>query len=348
MVFKINRKSNVNGSCFLVAEVSQAHDGSLGMAHAFIDAIAKTGAEAVKFQTHIAVAESTNEEPWRVEFSRQDKNRYDYWRRIEFTEDQWLGLKKHADEVGLRFLSSPFSIEAVELLERVGVFAWKIASGEVNNTVMIERIAKTGLPVFLSSGMSSLKELDVAVARLKEYNVPLTILQCTSAYPCPLEMVGLNLIPFFRERYHCAVGLSDHSGTPFPALAAMARGANAIEVHVTFDRRMFGPDVLVSLTIDELALLVSARDAFAEMDTHPVDKDAMAESLAPIRAIFGKSLAPVRALKAGTMLEHGMLTLKKPASGIPANSLNDVVGRRLVRDISPEHLLQWEDLDEQT
>jgi N-acetylneuraminate synthase len=124
---------NQGTDCLIIGEVAQAHDGSLGMAHAFIEAIAAAGADAVKFQTHIAAAESTPAEPWRVRFSAQDASRYDYWKRMEFTEEQWRGLKQHAFEKGLLFLSSPFSLEAVELLERVGVAAWKIASGETGN-----------------------------------------------------------------------------------------------------------------------------------------------------------------------------------------------------------------------
>ena len=113
--------------CLIIGEVAQAHDGSLGTAHAYIDAIAKAGAEAVKFQTHIAAAESSPQEPWRVRFSYQDASRYDYWKRMEFTEEQWLGLKRHADEKHLEFLSSPFSVEAAKMLSRVGVKCWKIA-----------------------------------------------------------------------------------------------------------------------------------------------------------------------------------------------------------------------------
>src|SRR5262245_27212148 len=114
------------GGCLIIGEVAQAHDGSLGIAHAFIDAIAVSGADAIKFQTHIAAAESTPGEPWRVKFSRQDTSRYDYWKRMEFTEEQWIGLKQHAEEKGLLFLSSPFSLQAVEMLERVGVAGWKV------------------------------------------------------------------------------------------------------------------------------------------------------------------------------------------------------------------------------
>ncbi|MEI2740094.1 MAG: N-acetylneuraminate synthase family protein [Chitinophagaceae bacterium] len=192
--------------CLIVGEIAQAHDGSLGMAHAFVDSIANAGADAVKFQTHIACAESTPAEPWRVKFSRQDASRYEYWQRMEFTEEQWHGLKQHATDRGLIFLSSPFSVEAVELLKRVGVAAWKVASGEVTTPSIFERMAETGLPLLLSTGMSSLTEIDEAVARIQARNLPFAVLQCTSAYPCPPEKVGLNLIPVFRERYQSVCG----------------------------------------------------------------------------------------------------------------------------------------------
>ncbi len=155
------------GRCLIIGEVGLAHDGSLGLAHAFIDAIAAAGADAVKFQTHIAGAESTAAEPFRVKFSRQDASRFDYWQRVEFTFPQWREPAEHAAASGLMFLSSPFSIEAVELLEAVGMPAWKIASGEVSNMPLIDRIIATGAPIILSSGISGLAELDEAVARVQ-------------------------------------------------------------------------------------------------------------------------------------------------------------------------------------
>ena len=154
-----------SGRCLIIGEVAQTHDGSLGQAHAFIDAIARAGADAVKFQTHIAKAESTPEEPWRIKFSTQDSTRYDYWRRMEFSADQWAELKKHADSRGLLFLSSPFSTEAFSLLHGLGMNVWKIASGEIGNLPLLDKIAATGKPVILSSGMSDWRELDNAMAR---------------------------------------------------------------------------------------------------------------------------------------------------------------------------------------
>jgi N-acetylneuraminate synthase len=332
-----------NGVC-VIAEVAQSHDGSLGMAHAFIDAVAKAGADAVKFQTHLAAAESTPGEPWRVKFSPQDATRYDYWKRMEFTEEQWGGLKEHAEARGLGFLSSPFSVEAVDLLTRVGVAAWKVASGEVSTTPMFERMMATGLPVLLSTGMSPLREIDAAVARVQAHGVPLTVLQCTSAYPCPPAKIGLNLIPFFRERYGCRVGLSDHSGTIYAGLAAATLGIQALEVHVTLSREMFGPDVPASVTTAELRQLIEGIRFIEEMRANPVDKDAMAAEMEPLRHLFTKSVVARVDLPPGTLLQPIHLTLKKPGTGIPATRLPELLNRTLKRALAADTLLSEDDL----
>lgn len=330
--------------CVIVAEVGQAHDGSLGMAHAFIDAIADAGADVVKFQTHIASAESTSGEPWRIKFSHQDDTRYAYWKRMEFTEEQWCGLKRHADERGLQFLSSPFSCEAVELLSRVGVAAWKVPSGETGNIPMLERMIATGLPVLLSTGMSPLSEIDAAVKRVKARDVPVAVLQCTTAYPCPPEKVGLNLIRFFRERYGCAVGLSDHSGTIYPGLAATVLGIQVLEVHVTLSREMFGPDVPASVTNTELCQLVEGVRFIEKMIVNPVDKDQMAQEMGQLRNTFTKSVVVRRDLSADTVLREEHLTTKKPGTGIPAARMSELFGRRLRRPVSADAPLSDEDL----
>jgi len=330
--------------CLIIGEVAQAHDGSLGIAHAFVDAIASAGADAVKFQTHIAAAESTASEPWRVKFSSQDATRYDYWKRMEFTEEQWRGLKSHAEERGLKFLSSPFSTQAVELLTRIGVFAWKVASGEVSNAQMFETMAASGLPILLSTGMSPLNEIDAAVERVKARGLPLTVLQCTSAYPCPPEKIGLNLITFFRDRYVCDVGLSDHSGTIYSGLAAATVGIDVLEVHVTLSREMFGPDVQASLTTAELRQLVEGIRFIEKMKANPVDKDAVAEEVAPLRNFFTKSVVARVDLAAGTILQLDHLTVKKPGTGIPPTRLTELVGRTLRCSIKIDQLLQECDL----
>jgi N-acetylneuraminate synthase len=326
----------------VVGEVAQAHDGSLGSAHAFIDAIADAGADAVKFQTHIAAAESTAAEPWRTPFSRQDATRFEYWQRMEFTEEQWHGLRAHADERGIGFLSSPFSLEAVELLRRVGVAAWKVASGEVTNLDLLRAMAADGIEVLLSTGMSSWTEIDDAVAACREAGAPVAVLQCNTAYPCPPDKVGLDVLAQLAERYDCPVGLSDHSGTIFPALAATTLGAAVVEVHVTLSRAAFGPDVVASVTPDELAELVRGVRFLEEARRATVDKDAEAAEMGEMRRIFTKSVVASRAIPAGHVLERDDLAAKKPGTGIPAASLGDLVGRRTTRAFAADEPLVFE------
>jgi len=330
--------------CAVIAEVSQSHDGSLGMAHAFIDAAADAGADAIKFQTHIADAEGTPGEPWRTRFSPQDETRFDYWRRMEFSAEQWHGLKLHADKRGLHFLSSPFSMAALDLLSRIGVGAWKVASGEINNDPLLDAMAASGLPIMLSTGMSPMAEIDAAVERVRDHGVPFAVLQCTSLYPCPPELVGFNLIPEFRERYGCAVGLSDHSATIYPGLAAAALGIEVLEVHITLSREMFGPDVVASITTQELRQLVDGVRFIEKMRAAPCEKEALPESVTSLRDIFMKSVVAADDLEEGTVLRLEHLTTKKPGTGIPARDRPTLVGRRLRRSVPRDTLLCLDDL----
>lgn len=329
----------------IIAEVAQAHDGSLGTAHAYIDAIADSGADAVKFQTHIAAEESTVREAWRVKFSRQDRTRFEYWRRMEFSEEQWRGLRQHALDRGLIFLSSAFSPAAVELLQRIGQRVWKVASGEVGNVPLLEQMIRTGDPILISSGMSELAELDQAVERCRSAGVSFGVMQCTTAYPCPPEKVGINLIGDLRSRFEAPVGLSDHSGTVFPALAAVTLGVAFIEVHVTFHRKMFGPDVPASLTFEEMKELVRGARFIETMRASPVDKDGAARETAGLRRIFGKSLVARRDLGVGHLISACDVACKKPGDGIPPSRLHDVIGRRLRHHVATDETIKWENLE---
>ncbi len=340
-----NRTVGPGSPCLVIGEVAQAHDGSLGTAHAFIDAIAGAGAEVVKFQTHIAHAESSPEEQFRVKFSRQDATRYDYWKRMEFTEEQWAGLREHAHQRGLLFLSSPFSEAAVDLLERIGMPAWKIASGEVSNPILIDRIMKTRKPVLLSTGMSLLSEIDPLVEQIKQQGLPLAVFQCTSKYPSLPENIGLNMLEVYRNRYGVPVGLSDHSGKIFPGLVAASLGASIVEVHVTLSRELFGPDVPVSLTPPELRQLVEGIRFIEKMQANPVGKDELDTDLTNMRTMFGKSLVAARDLKAGQRLTRADLTARKPGTGIPAAQIDLLLGKAIKRNVARDEFLHMTDLD---
>lgn len=329
--------------CFLIAEVGLAHDGSLGTAHAYIDAVAECGVDAVKFQTHIAEEESTIEEAFRVNVFPQDATRYDYWKRTGFNKKQWQELAAHTRELGLFFLSSPFSNLAVEWLEECDVPAWKIASGEVTNIPMIDAICETGKPVLLSSGMSTWKELDDTTNLLAERNVDFGLFQCTTAYPCPPEKWGLNVISEMASRYQCPIGLSDHSGKITPGIAAVARGASMLEFHVAFSKEQFGPDSKASLTFDQVReLATSVREIHIAMQ-NPIDKDFQAQSLSPLRDLFTKSIVAATDLVAGHEITMKDLAFKKPGTGWKSNDIGRMIGRRLRISVRRNHFFSIED-----
>ncbi len=317
-------------SVFLIAEIGQAHDGSLGILHSYIDALAETGIDAIKFQTHIAEAESSSAEPFRVNFSFEDATRYDYWQRMSFTKEQWIGIKEHCEEVGLEFMSSPFSQAAVDLLEEIGVTRYKIGSGEVNNFLMLEKIAKTGKPIILSSGMSSFTEIEEAVDFLTPFGNDLTILQCTTSYPTPPERVGLNVIGELKQRFPTLkIGLSEHTAKIYTGIAAVALGAEVLEFHAVFDRRMFGPDAKSSLEIDEIKQLAEGVRFIEKSLQNPIDKSDNSEYTG-LKKIFEKTLAVNKDLPEGHILTFNDLEAKKPAKmGIAAAEFRNVIGKKL-------------------
>ncbi len=328
----------------IIAEIGLAHDASLGNAHAYIDAVAKTGVDGIKFQTHIAHAESITTEPWRVKFSFQDKSRYEYWKRMEFSEAQWLGLKEHADEVGLLFLSTPFSIEAFEMLRRVGVHAWKIASGEITNYPLLEKVANTQQPVWVSTGMSGENEINSVVKILNNFDSDFTIFQCTSKYPTKPEEVGLNILHDIKNKYNCEVGLSDHSGTIYPSLAAATIGVNVLEVHVVFDKSMFGPDVSSSITINELSQLVEGVRYIEKMIKNPVDKNDMETDMDQMRNLFMKRIITKTSVRKNELLTLNNLTTKKSDLGIPAMEWPSIINSKSGRDLPAGYFLTQEDI----
>ena len=329
---------------YIIAEIGQAHEGSLGILYSYIDAIAQTGVDAVKFQMHIAEAESSEHEPFRVKFSLEDKTRFDYWKRMGFSLDQWKGIKQHCESVGLDFICSPFSNLAVDWLEEIGVEQYKIGSGEVNNFLILEKIAQTGKPIIISSGMSSYEELDQTVAFLKQRNVTFSILQCTTAYPTQPEQYGLNVIQELQKRYNVPIGFSDHSARIETCIAATVLGASILEFHVVFDRQIFGPDAKSSLTIAETKELVVAVRNIKTALENPIDKKSN-ENFKDLKQIFEKSLAINKDLPKNHILTFNDLEAKKPKGfGIDASEFGAIIGKKLTFDKRQWDFLKEEDI----
>lgn len=324
---------------YVIAEIGSVHDGSFGNACRLLEAAADCGADAVKFQTHIAEAETLLNAPSPSYFSAEP--RAAYFRRTGFSLDQWGRLAELARKRNVDFLSSPFSLEAVDLLEQVGISAYKIPSGEVSNLPLMEYIARMGRPVLLSSGMSNWQELDAAVAVLRS-SCALTLLQCTSIYPCPPEQVGLNVMVKMRERYDVPVGFSDHTLGFAAAIAAVALGATVVEKHFTFSKLMYGSDAKHSMEPDQFKLLCDELKFAGRMMTSQVEKDDLS-SVSEMKRIFEKSIVAAADLAEGIEIQQHHFAFKKPGDGIPAARYREFIGRRLARSLPRDHKFGEED-----
>jgi N,N'-diacetyllegionaminate synthase len=324
----------------IIAEIGSVHDGSIGNALKAVEAAAACGADVVKFQTHIAEAETLANAPMPSYFKGEP--RMEYFRRTAFSLLQWKQIAQHCMEHKVRFLSSPFSLEAVDLLEEVGVELYKIPSGEVSNLPLLERVAATGKLVYLSSGMSNWAELDQAVAVLRKGG-PLVVMQCSSAYPCPPERVGLNVMLEMQRRYDLPVGLSDHTLGHAACISAAALGAVVVEKHFTFSRLMYGSDARHSMEPAEFQAFCSHVKEAAVIFAHPVDKDDL-QDYREMKRIFEKSVVTARAIAAGAVLQAADLAFKKPGDGIPAARHAELLGRQVRYALAQDHQITLEDL----
>lgn len=324
----------------IIAEIGSVHDGSFGNALRLIDAAVSAGANIVKFQTHIPEAETLLNAPNPSYF--QLESRFEYFRRTSFSLSQWEKIAKHCSEMNVDFLSSPFSLEAIELLEQVGVSSYKIPSGEVTNLPLIEGVRKTNKPVYLSSGMSNWDELDRA-ANLLNINGLLTVMQCTSEYPCSPERVGLNIISEMKKRYQTEVGFSDHTMGFAASIGAILMGANVIEKHFTFSKLMYGSDAMNSMEPQEFAKFCKEVSEAYTIRECPVIKDDLS-MFGEMKIIFEKSIVTAKNLRAGTVLALEDLAFKKPGDGIKASQYKELIGKIIKSDLPKDHKLTWKNL----
>ena len=330
---------------YIIAEIGQAHDGSLGYAHSFIDALKGSGVDAIKFQMHLADFESSDKELFRVPFSYEDDTRADYWKRMEFSFDQWVALKKHCEKNGFDFLCSPFSCESVKILEKLNVNSYKIGSGCVTNLLLLKTISLTKKPIILSTGLSSIIELKNAINILNYNDSDISIMHCVSKYPTPYSTISLNKLDDLKNEFpNNKIGFSDHSGSIYPIYAASVKGAELVEFHVTFDKRAFGPDSLSSLTIDQTFELVRELKSLKTLLKSDVTDDKQKEKY---KSLFGYSLAVNRDVMANEMIDFSMLESKKPIGcGIDAAQYDFVIGKTLKNNLGKHSYISMEDLND--
>ncbi len=310
----------------IISEIGSIHDGSFGNAKCAIKASKLVGCDTVKFQFHIAEEETTRYAKNPAYFDGED--RFSYFERTAFDANQWLELMLEAKKNQIQFLVSPFSVKAIDILQGMGVNYFKVASGEVTNLQLLERLNQSNFKIILSSGMANWQELKTACGILSNVK-ELTVLQCTSSYPCPLERIGLNLIGEIKNTLKVdRVGLSDHSSGFSAAIGAVYHGAQVLEKHFSFSRLMYGSDAQFGETPDEFKKLVSYVREAEKLNNSPIDK-TISDEIHEMKSIFEKSIVAKRDLEVGKILEENDLALKKPGTGLGANYLKNVIGKRL-------------------
>lgn len=324
----------------IIAEIGMTHDGSIGLARSITKKAISSGASIIKYQLHIADFETTKYAPSPPYFL--DESRYEYFKRTEFTEDQWRSLVDFCHSEGVDSCVSVFSEESARLAKKIGFRKIKVPSGEVTNIPLLRLINKLELPVILSSGMSNWSELDLAVEQLR--SVPeLAVLQCTSLYPTPANKVGLNIIQEIRNRYGLTTGISDHTTGIATSIAAIALGGTIVEKHFTLSKDMYGPDAQYSLTPTEFRELVDAVEYVFSSLSSPVDKNEISD-LVKMREIFQKSIFIARSCAVDHVIEEDDLMFMKPGTGILASRVDDVVGKKTNKYLPKGHPLSWDDL----
>jgi N-acetylneuraminate synthase len=324
----VMKKNNL----YIIAEIGSVHDGSFGNACKLISLAAKCGANAVKFQTHFGEFESLKNAN-RPSFFK-DEDRIDYFNRTMFDFSQYKKFLYITALNKIDFMSSPFSIEAVDFLDKLNVKAYKIPSGELTNHPLLERVARTRKKVFLSTGMATWKEIDQAVKILRK-NKDLIIMQCTSIYPCPPDKVGLNIISEFKDKYNLKVGFSDHTNDSVAAIGAVYLGATVIEKHITFSKYMYGSDAKNALEPNEFKIFCDDVKKASFISTNPIKKDTFF-NFKNIKKVFEKSVVSKIDLIKGTKIKINHLSFKKPGNGISASRYKELLGLTLRKDIKKD------------
>ena len=337
---KIGNREVGEGLCpLIIAEAGINHNGDKMLAMEMVHAAKDAGADVVKFQTHIAMAEMLPDQTLgKSAGSHVTRSLFEIISECHLSLETHLDLQEVAKKLGILFLSTPFSIEAVELLEKVNVPAYKIGSGETTNIPFLKYIAKKGKPVILSTGTADWKEVKKAVDAIKT-NVPgLVLMQCTSNYPTPYENVNLGVIDKMRETFNVPVGLSDHCKGNYACFGAVAKGACMIEKHFTLSRRLPGIDQNSSIEPEELKDLVNGVKAiYAALGS----KKELNEEAKKVRNGFSESVVTIKPMKKGEIFKaHVNVWVKRPGSGIPSYELPKVIGKKAAINLPVNHLLK--------
>ncbi|MDP6085966.1 MAG: N-acetylneuraminate synthase family protein [Nitrospinota bacterium] len=334
-----DRKIGDGFSPFVIAEVGINHEGEFSKAIELVDAAVESGADCIKFQCHITEAEMvpTDMKPGAI----SEERLWDIIKRCELTENEERRVKDYCEKKGILYLCTPFSREAGDRLENMGVLGYKIGSGECNNLPFLEHISRKGKPVILSTGMNDIPSVRKSVEIFRKNNVPLMLMHCTSMYPTPYENVRLGAILELKREFGLPVGLSDHSIGIYTCLGAVALGACALEKHFTITREWPGPDVSISIEPAELAELVKGSRAIHAASNGSKD---ILPGEQPVIEFAYASIVSIRDIEEREKFTLDNLWVKRPGTGIPAAELGLTLGRRARRSLKSDVTLTPEDI----
>lgn len=324
--FKIGKIDfNRKNKAIFIAEAAVEHLGSLNVAKQMALTAKRSGADIIKFQMHIPESEML-------------KNKIKFWGgsldqildNYNLTINDHKELIKYCKKINIQYLCTPFCPEAVKVLNKLGVKGFKTGSGEMLNLPLIDQIIKTRKPLILSTGMSTLKEVEFIVGYLKKNKANFMIMNCTSIYPCPPKFVNLNLINLYKAKFNILVGHSDHTSDIWTSLGAVANGAQAIEKHFTLNRNLEGPDFEVSLEPKEFKMMVEGARVIklALGNTKKIHQKEVA-----VRNWAHHSIVAKQDIKKSQKLTENNLTVKRPGGGIPAHEFYSVVGKKVNKKI---------------
>lgn len=340
-----NRRVGADAACFVVAEAGINHGGSLSAARKLVDAAAEAGVDAVKFQTGRATETVTTWAPmaaYQTEAVPESEGQFQMVRNLEFTDEEWVELAGYAKDSGIIFFSKPAYVGAVDLLVAMGCPVIKIGSGDVTHLSLLDRVARTGLPIILSTGMCNLGDVELALSAINGIrdHGPVALLHCTSNYPSEPADVNLQAMDTLRQAFRLPVGYSDHTlGSTIP-LAAVARGACIIEKHFTLDRSQRGPDHRVSLEPGEMGQLVKEIRIVEAALGDGVKRPA--ESEREVARVARKSIVARQHIPPGTKITREMLAYKRPGNGLQEQYLPWILGRSAKVGIRKDELIGWD------
>lgn len=334
------RKIGINYTPFIIAESGINHEGEFSKALELVDAAVDSGADCIKFQCHITEEEMipTDMKPGKISNERL----WDIIKRCELTEDEEIKIKRYCEKKGIIYLSTPFSREAADRLEKIGVSAFKIGSGECNNVPLIDHIAKKGKPIILSTGMNDIPSIRKSVEVINRYKTPFMLMHCVSMYPTPYNKLRLKSVVQLREIFDVIVGLSDHSLGIHTCLGAVALGACALEKHFTITRSWPGPDIPISIEPHELKeLVIGSKNVWQALKG---DKEIQREEK-PVIDFAYASVVTIKPVKSGEVFSLDNIWVKRPGIGdFIGEDLYKVLGKKAKRNIAIDAFINKNDV----